>query len=398
MIVLALGYLPKWRGGRQTTGLATGIFDLHDAVNELNNGVVVNIAATDVFVDETVVEHTNVIGWNKKLLIIHAIKRFYRLPYFAIKAVMISKRTRLMSLSSAFSKLLMLDRAIDKINPDVIHLHGAIYAYFIKALWRNHRPVVLRLHGLNGYDSTIKHYEKYRKLEQSIIVLPFKFVTFVTKDICEDWKIKYGSFNCPMIPVINGYNKNVFYTPKSTVAKHFDLITISGITERKGQGRVIDALRLLKNENVDLSYLIIGNGDESYTAEIKSKAKEFDLKVQFMDYCPQNKLNEYLWCSKWFIQPSASEGFGKTYVESIAAGTPVILPNHLPIVKEEGLLTSVNSLIIEDESVDSIYKCLKEIDFNKEIDYMAVAESIIPFSWSGLGEKYAKIYQTYCQK
>ena len=189
MIVLALGYLPKWRGGRQTTGLATGIFDLNDAVNELNNGVVVNIAATDVFVDETVVEHTNVIGWNKKLLIIHAIKRFYRLPYFAIKAVMISKRTRLMSLSSAFSKLLMLDRAIDKINPDVIHLHGAIYAYFIKALWRNHRPVVLRLHGLNGYDSTIKHYEKYRKLEQSIIVLPFKFVTFVTKDICEDWKI-----------------------------------------------------------------------------------------------------------------------------------------------------------------------------------------------------------------
>ena len=34
--ILALGYTPKDKGGKQTTGLATGIFDLHDAVNALN--------------------------------------------------------------------------------------------------------------------------------------------------------------------------------------------------------------------------------------------------------------------------------------------------------------------------------------------------------------------------
>ena len=37
-------------------------------------------------------------------------------------------------------------------------------------------------------DSTIVNYEKYRAIEQEIVKFDFKFVTFVTNDICEDWK------------------------------------------------------------------------------------------------------------------------------------------------------------------------------------------------------------------
>jgi len=397
MKVLALGYLPKWRGGLQTTGLATGIFDLHDTVNELNHGIDVTLVATDVFRDEAVVEHTKVVGWSKWLLVNHSIKRFYRLPFFLTKAIWISRRTKLISVLDTFSKLVMLDRAIDKVNPDVLHLHGAIYAYFTNALWRNKLPVVLRLHGLNGFDETINNYDRYRVIEKEIISFNYKFVTFVTNAICENWKLKYGSFKCPMIPIVNGFNGNVFYPPANKIEKKYDLITISGISDRKGQGRVIDALKLLKDEGIDLSYLVVGNGDVDYTAEIMAKAKADGLKVDFMDYYPQDKLSELLWKSKWFIQPSASEGFGKTYVESIAAGTPVILPKHLPIVQEKGLLTPINCLLTKDESVESIYNCLKEIDFDSCYDFRVVANSIARFSWAGLGESYISVYKKYCQ-
>lgn len=397
MKVLALGYLPKWRGGLQTTGLATGIFDLHDTVNALNQGIEVVLAATDVFRDETIVEHTRVVGWNKRLLVSHSFKRFYRMPFFFSKALWISRRTKLISVLDTFSKLVMLDRAIDKVNPDVLHLHGAIYAYFTNALWRNKLPVVLRLHGLNGFDETINNYDRYRVIEKEIISFNYKFVTFVTNTICENWKLKYGSFKCPMIPIVNGFNGNVFYPPANKIEKKYDLITISGISDRKGQGRVIDALKLLKDEGIDLSYLVVGNGDVDYTAEIMAKAKADGLKVDFMDYYPQDKLSELLWKSKWFIQPSASEGFGKTYVESIAAGTPVILPKHLPIVQEKGLLTPINCLLTKDESVESIYNCLKEIDFDSCYDFRVVANSIARFSWAGLGESYISVYKKYCQ-
>lgn len=396
MKVLALGYLPKWRGGRQLTGLATGIFDLHDSVNNLNDDINITIAATDVFVDETIVEHTPIIGWTKILLIKHAIIRFYKLPFLFCKAIWINRKTKIMPVTDTFAKLLMLDRAIEKDKPDVIHLHGAAYAIFIKALWRNIKPVVLRLHGLNGFDTTIPNYEKYRVIEKEIISYNFKFVTFVTNDICNDWKEKYGSFNCPMIPVINGYNSDVFFPPTNKIEKKYDLITISGISDRKGQGRVIDALNLLKNEGINLSYLVVGNGDKEYTDLIKRKAKEYKVNVEFMNYCPQNKLNELLWKSKWFIQPSASEGFGKTYVESIAAGTPVILPKHLPIVREKDVLTPINSVVHEDESVNSIYECLKEIDFSIEYDYLIVSRSISQLSWDNIAKRYISIYKEHC--
>lgn len=394
--ILALGYLPKWRGGRQITGLATGIFDLHEAVNSLEDNVQVTIAATDVFVNETKIEHTPIIGWTKGLLIKHAIKRFYRLPFFLWKAIWVSRKTRLVSVVDTLAKILMFDRAIEKCDPDVIHLHGAIDAYFINVLWRNENTVVLRLHGMNGFDSTIPDYDKFRIIEKDLISFNYKFVTFVANDVCEDWKKKYGTFYCPMIPLINGYNNNVFYPPTFAVEKKYDLVTISGISDRKGQGRVIEALKLLKDEGIYLSYLVVGNGDIEYTELIKRKAKEYELDVEFMDYCPQNELSEILWKSKWFIQPSASEGFGKTYVESIAAGTPVILPKHLPIVKEKDLLSKVNSIIHEDESVNSIFDCLKNIDFSKVYDYQTVSESIVHLSWDNLAKKYVKIYKTYC--
>lgn len=64
--ILALGYLPKWRGGRQSTGLATGLFDLHDAVNEVSSDYEVTIAATDVFKKHFKSAHTSILGWTKK--------------------------------------------------------------------------------------------------------------------------------------------------------------------------------------------------------------------------------------------------------------------------------------------------------------------------------------------
>ena len=397
MKVLALGYLPKWRGGLQTTGLATGIFDLHDAVNELNDGVEVTIVATDVFKDRIQVENTPVVGWTKVLLFKHAVKRFYRLPFFICKALWISRRAVFMPYMDTLAKLLLLDRAIDKIKPDVIHFHGDNYAYFVNALWHNNKSVVLRLHGMDGFDSTIKGYKELRRVEKEIVGFKYNFVTFVTKDVCEDWKIKYGKFDCPMIPIINGFNDKVFFPPTKPICYKYDLITISGVSDRKGQGRVIEALNRLKQEGINLSYLVVGNGDEDYLRTIKENVKKYSVNVDFLDYCPQDKLNDLLWSSKWFIQPSASEGFGKTYIESIAAGTPVIIPKHLPIVKEDNILSDVNCILHKDESIDSIYSCLKEIDFNKTPDTKVVSQSVDHLKWKNIAQIYMDIYNKYCK-
>ena len=394
--VLALGYIPKWRGGRQLTGLATGLFDLHNSVNELNLGYKVVIAATDIYEKNIKIDNTEVVGWNKKILLFHTIVRFYRLVFFVCQSWKMHKKYSAISFWGTLLKVIFLDYAIDKEKPDIIHFHGAIYALFIKALWRNRKPVVLRLHGINGFDNTIEHYEIYRNIEKDIVSLPFSFVTFVTSNVCTEWMSKYGKFKCPMIPLINGFNSNIFYVSKDIVEKEYDLITIAGITERKGQGRVLEAMKKLKDENgIVLSYIIVGNGDEEYEKKIKKYAKDNALVVTFVDYCPQTELNKLLWKSKYFIQPSASEGFGKSYIEAAAAGVPSILPQFLPIAKEPGVLSELNAAFTKDESSQSIYELLRTLDFNTITDPIKVSESVAWLSWKSLSQKYITLYNLY---
>lgn len=392
MKVLALGYIPKWKGGRQKTGLATGLFDLHDAVNALGEDVHVAIAATDIYQDEVMIDHTRVVGWKKGRLVGHAIKYFYRLPLFIRGALFMNGFSEVTGgFASVLAKMVFLDYAIEREKPDVIHLHGCVYACFRRFIWRNKLPVVLRLHGINGHDPAIKGYLKYREMEKLITRNKFEFVTFVTKDIADDWARLYGQFSSPMIPVINGYNESVFYPPKEDREKEFDLITISGLQERKGQDRVAKALKILREKGKDYSYLVIGNGDASYEQNLKQYVADEELKVTFVAYCPQDKLNDFLWKSRYFILATSSEGFGKVFIESMASGVPVILPANIPIARENGIFNEYNAVFMNDSSVESIVAVLENLP-ESLAPARDISQSIAHLSWKNIAKQYVRLY------
>lgn len=390
--VLALGYLPKWKGGRQQSGLATGLFDLHDSVNSLGAGVKVVLAATDVFKPEMMVDNTKVLGWTKGIIVKHALKRFYRLPKFCSGARKISKGSKIMSFSEVLVKLIFLDYAINRERPDVIHLHACVYALYANYIWNKSIPVVLRLHGINGYDEAIEHYEEYRRIEKAITNLDFKFVTFVTNSIKKEWEEHYGPFKCKMVGLINGYNPNVFRVTEKSPEKKYDLITFAGISERKGQGRVMEAMVMAKKDSKNLSYLIIGGGaDEAYKKKIEEFAAENILDVKFMSYCPQNELPDLIAECRYFILPSTTEGFGKVYIESIASGVPVILPKTLPIVKES-IFNEKNSILTDDSSAEGIYAVIKNLPKVKNTPE-DIAQTVDYLKWTNLAKEYIELYK-----
>lgn len=394
MKVLALGYIPKWKGGRQKTGLATGLFDLHDSVNALDSDISVTIAATDIFQEEVQIDHTKVIGWKKSLLVRHSILRFYRLPLFIKGALSLNRYAEVTGgFASILAKMIYLDYAIEKEQPDVIHLHACIYASFKSFIWDKSIPVVLRLHGINGYDPAIGGYLKYREIEKRITSTNFAFVSFVTGDISEDWKRLYGEFPCPMVSIINGYNENVFFLPNEPIKKKYDLVTISGLSERKGQDRVIKALMRMKEQGKQMSYLIVGNGDADYEKTIKAMVDESGLDVTFVPYVSQDKLNNYLWQSRYFILATSSEGFGKVFIESMAAGVPVILPANIPIAKEEGIFSTLNSVFMKDSTVESVVEVLASLS-DMTASGREVADSVAHLSWKSIARQYLTLYHS----
>lgn len=392
--ILALAFLPYWKGGKQTSGLATGIFDLHDAVNSLHGEYEVVLACTDVNVEEKMVDSTKVIGWNSKLLIKHCLKRFYRLPYFLLNTLRL-KNNYHYPFASTFVKSLFLDYAVEKEKPDAIHFHGITNAYYIKLLWHKKLPAILRLHGMNGYNDTVPGYLDYRKKEQDVITLPYKITTFISKKNQNDWNQYYGKFSCPSEVVLNGYNSSLFYWDESdaNIEKEYDLITIAAIDENKGQIRVLEALNELKKQGVKLKYLVIGSGQEKYVNYIQEYAKNNNLDVTFQPHVNQSKLRDFIVNSRYFILPSAAEGFGKVFVESLACGTPVILPKDLPIV-QEGLLSRDNSILMDDESTSSIKVTLQRLEEFKLTSSEQISKTVSQLSWKNAAIKYCKIYRS----
>lgn len=396
--ILAFGYIPKGKGGKQLTGLATGLFDLHNSVNSLEENYKIVIAATDINSKKIMIDNTIVIGWTKRLLILHVLTHPIRGLLLFFKSIKLLKFYRLISYFNSLIKIIFLDYSILQIKPQIVHFHGTYGALLSECILNRNQTCVLRLHGINGQDNSIKNYKEHKLAEEYITSLKFKFVTFVSNSISEEWKNLYGNFICPMVPVLNGYNPQIFNALNyESLPNKFDLISIGGVSERKGQQRIIEALILLKKENIYLSYINIGHISKPDKQIINDIIAENQLDVQMLDFISQDEIVRYLNQSLFFILPSMSEGFGKVFIESIACGVPVIIPKQLPLAKEKGVLSEANAIFMNDSTANSIYQVLKELSFLKlNFESPMVSKSVEELTWSKLAKKYLQLYQNIC--
>ena len=132
--VLSIGYLPKDKGGRQTTGLATGIFYLEDSINYFSDKYQVFLFATDRKTLESQIDNTIVYGWNIIILIKHLLTN----PTVALQAAKIVYKLigyhRLFPLLKVYAKLILVNFFLDKLNPEIVHLHGSLGAILSKII------------------------------------------------------------------------------------------------------------------------------------------------------------------------------------------------------------------------------------------------------------------------
>jgi len=97
---------------------------------------------------------------------------------------------------------------------------------------------------------------------------------------------------------------------------------IGDLTENKGIRNVIDAIRMLSNQ--ELRFIIGGEG--SLFEETRKRIDENDLTdtVALAGWIPHSEIPTYLNKLKLLILPSASEGIPFILLEAMACGTPVL--------------------------------------------------------------------------
>lgn len=106
------------------------------------------------------------------------------------------------------------------------------------------------------------------------------------------------------------------------------LISVGGLTERKGFHRVLDCLPALLERHPDLHYLIVGgaSAEGDWEQRLRNQVRELDLgkSVHFLGFVPPDKLREPLSAADVFVLATRNEGWANVFLEAMTCGLPVV--------------------------------------------------------------------------
>ena len=105
------------------------------------------------------------------------------------------------------------------------------------------------------------------------------------------------------------------------------LLTVARMDSReryKGHDRVIAAIPELVAKGHDICYAIVGEGDDRSRLEALARDAEVSERVMFLGAQDLTSVIESYRAADLFVMPSTGEGFGVSFLEAMASGTPAL--------------------------------------------------------------------------
>lgn len=103
------------------------------------------------------------------------------------------------------------------------------------------------------------------------------------------------------------------------------IVTIAELTPNKGIRFGLEAMMLLKEYKTDISYFIIGDGEERDRLIAQTEAMQISDRVHFLGFVPD--AGRYLQAFDIFLLPSIKEGMPYVLLEAGMAGLPIVSTN-----------------------------------------------------------------------
>lgn len=362
--VLSYGMLSKNNGGKVTTGLTEVMWGIANGINGIAfNDIEVVFLTLSKRSKKEIIENTIVYGFNVASIMIYMILNVFIVIRCLINTVKIVMDYKL-DLLRVFVKMVFLEYGYKILKPDIVHIHEIeMYIIFNETSFCKKVKNVLTIHGITGQDKNIKNYTNNARMESKISALNTYVIVFVSSYLMRQWIGHYGTVSGNAKIIINGVDASIYnYKGKCHKEDKIRIAVIGTIIPRKGQERVLRSLKeCVLADKIEL-YLVGECTDVEYSKYINKLIDQVKSKVYVLGYLSQEKISELLNKIDYMLLPSSSEGFGLVYIESIMCGTPVIIPEDLPIVKEKNVLTQYNSILLKDCSEESILRALNSID------------------------------------
>ena len=228
---------------------------------------------------------------------------------------------------------------------DILHVHYAIphaYAgYMAKQMLKREGIEVPMVTTLHGTDITLVGNHPTYKEAVTFSINQSDIVTSVSESLKQDTlRLFRIDKDIKVIPNFTNIKKSKESSPcKRTVMAKPEELIVTHISNFRKVKRIDDVVRIFYGiqQKLPAKLIMVGDGPEREIADLLCKDLGIKSKVLFLGNT--SDIDRILCFTDLFLLPSASESFGLSALEAMAAGVPVVSSNTggLPEVNEEGV-------------------------------------------------------------
>ncbi|MBR5532756.1 MAG: glycosyltransferase family 4 protein [Bacteroidales bacterium] len=206
--------------------------------------------------------------------------------------------------------ILKFNYRINKISPDIIHIHTpSIIRYFL--------PFVKYKMCVTKHDVHKEQENRFLSKYSHIYSISTSVKDYLLSATGVKSKVIYNGIDIDGI-----LSKNRPYSPD----KVLKLVQVGRLYHTvKGQDVLIEAVKIIKLKGGDVHLYLIGDGPSREYIENLISKNDLNKNITLLGAKSQQYIFEHLCEYDLFVQPSINEGFGLTVAEAMAAKLPVLI-------------------------------------------------------------------------
>lgn len=304
---------------------------------------------------------------------------------------------------------LTVERAIAA--ADVVHIHGVweqIQHLGAQAAWRQGKPYVITPHGmLDPYTLSMKRLKKraYRawrldrhleranglhfhtQIERDLVLQPMGFLNPDSHIIIEPSGLDLREFH--ELPAPGGFRQRLGLPAAKKI-----LLFMSRIHAKKGLDILVPAFAQAELEDAIL--VIAGPNEGGYLSEVEKMVSAHGVsdRVMMPGMLYGNERLEAMVDADLFVLPSYQENFGMVVIESLAAGTAVLISDQVNL-HPEVTAAQVGEVAPAqpDRFVDMMQRWMRDPAMREAAHARARPYALEHFDWDVIAEHWVQHYQ-----
>lgn len=263
-----------------------------------------------------------------------------------------------------------LEILINKVDAVIIRMPSVLGILASKICKRNNKKYLIEMVAC-PWDGYINHVSRFGKIVAPFmwfwtkkVVYNAKNVLYVTNAFLQKrYPTKGNTCACSDVVLPQSSPNTIINRLKKIEKTDFKNLTLGTVAnvelKYKGHEFVFRAIAKLKKRNINCTYYLIGNGDNSRLKKLAQKLK-ISSNIIFVGSLTHKEIFESLEKIDIYIQPSLQEGLPRALIEAMSVGVPCVGSNAggIPELIEK-------EYIFEKKNVRKVCNILSNLDINK---------------------------------